>query len=311
MATEERQLTPRVDNPFGMVKDERMNVGAVTVEMTRAIAQVKAMVEMAQQFPRDKYAAMEKILDTCRRLEFAESALYAYPRGNERVEGLSIRAAEMIATAWGNIEFGIHELSQTDGESEMLAFAWDLETNTRSSQAFRFKHERHTRNGVTKLTDPRDIYETGANLAARRLRARILAIVDDDVKRAAIQQIRATITASVSGPGKKTMTEKIDALVKAFGGLGIKVAHLEARLGHPVKDMLPDEYTDLGMIFNSLKDGQSQPSDWFNVSKSTAASESAQKVDDLFSKNGSTQLVDESDAADEQEETKGRKTKDQ
>jgi hypothetical protein len=282
LAQREDAQVARVQNPFASLTDERLNVGAVTIESERAIAQVKAAIMMARACPRNKFAAMEKIIDTCSRIEFAENALYAYPRGRERVEGLSIRAAEAIATAWGNIEFGIQELSQADGESEMLAFAWDLETNTRSSQTFRFKHERHTRDGITKLSDPRDIYETGANLGARRLRARILAVIDPDVRHAAEQQCKRTIAASVSGENKKSLSEKLDALVKEFGKRGIKVAHIEQRLGHPIKDTLPDEYTDLAMVFTSIRDGQSQPSDWFSVPKAAGASETAQEVEKML-----------------------------
>jgi hypothetical protein len=284
LAPHEETKPGRVANPFTTQLDERLNAGAVAIESERAIAQVKAAITMAKACPRNKHAAMEKILDTCQRLEFAQTALYAYPRGGEKVEGPSIRLAEVLANAWGNMEFGIQELSQADGESEMLAYAWDLETNTRSSQSFRFKHERHTRQGITHLTDPRDIYETGANLGARRLRSRILAVIDQDLINAAVKQCRLTIAASVSGAGnKKTLTEKLDELVKQFGRLGIKVAHIEARLGHPIADTLPEEYTDLATIYVSLKDSMSQPADWFTVSKSTGASEKAQQIDSMLS----------------------------
>ena len=276
MATEETGITQRIANPFPKVIDDRLNVGAVTIESERAIAQVKAAITMAKAAPRNKFAATEKIREFCERLDFAKAGLYAYPRGNERVEGPSIRLAEALANAWGNIEFGIQELSQDDGESEMLAFAWDLENNTRSTQSFRFRHERHTRQGVTKLTDPRDIYETGANLGARRLRSRILSVIDPDVVAFAVAQCRATITNSVTGEGKKSFATKRDELVKAFAGLGVKVSHIDGRLGHPIKDLLPEEYTDLATIFVSLKDGISQASDWFAVPKTAASDERAQ-----------------------------------
>ena len=38
------------------------------------------------------------------------------------------RLAEEAARCWGNVDFGIKELSQKDGESEMLAYCWDMET---------------------------------------------------------------------------------------------------------------------------------------------------------------------------------------
>ena len=41
----------------------------------------------------------------------------------------------------------LRELSRRAGESEMEAYAWDLETNTMSSQKFTVKHIRDTRAG--------------------------------------------------------------------------------------------------------------------------------------------------------------------
>ncbi|MEG7697727.1 hypothetical protein U2181_15285, partial [Listeria monocytogenes] len=91
-----------------------------------------------------------------------------------------IRLAEVIARAMGNLEFGVKELARSQSVSEMQAFSWDLETNTRSSQNFQVRHERHTKQGVKPLTDPRDIYEATANEGGRRLRARLLAIIPPD-----------------------------------------------------------------------------------------------------------------------------------
>ena len=283
MATKETDIMPHVENPFPVAQtDERLNIGTVSIESERAIAEVKAAYTIAKMFPRNKHAAMEKILEICRRADFAKTALYAYPRGNEKVEGLTIRAAEVIANAWGNIRWGIKELSQADGESEMLAFACDLETNSESVQTFNFKHERYTRNGTTKLSDPRDIYELGANYGARRLRARILAVVDQDVVAAAEKQCRQTMIAALSGDSKKTLVERAESLIQQFGKIGIKVKHIEGRLGHVIADITPEEYTDLGTIFMSLKDGISTAADWFDMPKSTTTSEAAKQLDDAL-----------------------------
>ena len=44
----------------------------------------------------------------------------------------------MLAQNWGNIQYGIRELSSENGESTVEAFAWDVETNTRQTKVFRF-----------------------------------------------------------------------------------------------------------------------------------------------------------------------------
>ena len=43
--------------------------------------------------------------------------LHAFPRAGETVSGPSIRLAEMLAAVWGNIEYGIRELSRKEGAS--------------------------------------------------------------------------------------------------------------------------------------------------------------------------------------------------
>jgi len=163
-------------NPFLGAKAEHLNAGTVEIEVSRAVAEAQGKLLIAKKFPRNEAEAYAKIMEACGRPSLAEQALYSYPKGGQTVSGLSIRFAEELARLWGNIDYGIRELSQKDGISEMEAYCWDMQTNVSSSQRFAIAHERHTKFGVTKLTDPRDIYELTANMGARRLRARILAV---------------------------------------------------------------------------------------------------------------------------------------
>jgi len=275
----------KIENPFTKPVDERINVGAVSIEGERAIAQVKAAVYLAKQFPRDKFLATEKILEACRRPELAEVGLYAYPRGGKKVEGPSIRAAEIIGNAWGNLDIGVAELSQSQGESEWLAWAWDLETNTRWAISFHVKHERHSQGRVAELTDPRDIYETGANYGSRRKRACILAAVDQDVINAAVAQIKATIAGAVGGKGSKTLQEKLETMARKFAALGVTAKMLTQRLGHSVADTSVEEYTELCSIYKSLEDKMSRVSDWFGGGLA-ATTEAARSVDEKLAGNG-------------------------
>ena len=154
--------------------------GELAVAASRAAQEVQAAVFMAKRFPRDETRAFNSIMQSCKRAGLAEQALYAYPKGGTTVTGPSIRMAEVLARAWGNIDFGIKELDQQEGESSMMAYAWDLETNARQTKVFTVRHIRHTRKGQYALTDPREIYEMTANQGARRLRACILGGPADD-----------------------------------------------------------------------------------------------------------------------------------
>ena len=142
--------------------------------VSRQAQEVQAAMVIAKRFPRDEVEAFNRVMQSCKRKSLAESAMYEYPRGGTKVTGPSIRLAEAIAQNWGNIDFGITELEQKNGESQVMAYAWDLETNSRQVKIFSVPHIRSTKKGNVPLTDPRDIYEMVANQGARRLRSCIL-----------------------------------------------------------------------------------------------------------------------------------------
>ena len=210
-------------------------------------------------------------MTACQRIEFAEKATYTYPRSGQTISGASIRLAEELARCWGNMDYGIKELSTSNGETEMLAYAWDLETNTRSSQNFKVKHVRSTKSGTYALTDQRDIYENNANNGGRRLRARILAILPPDLVSAALEECKRTIAQGKSGNGSNIpFTDRVRNMVLAFANIGISKELIERRLGHSIDNVTPDQLSEYRGILNSLKDGMSKAADWFELAEPQA-----------------------------------------
>ena len=80
--------------------------------VTRQAQEVQVAMLAAKKFPRDQVVAFNNILRACQRMKLAESSMYEYPRGGEKITGPSIRLAEAIAQNWGNIDFGFMELEQ-------------------------------------------------------------------------------------------------------------------------------------------------------------------------------------------------------
>lgn len=219
---------------------------------------------IARSFPRDHMQATERLLNACTRPSLAEAGLYTYSRGGSDVSGPSIRLAEAAAQCWGNIQFGIREIEQRDGESVVEAYAWDIEANTRPNKTFHVPHERHTRRGVQQLTDPRDIYELVANQGARRLRACILSVIPGDVIEAAVAQCRATMMASAD-----TSPEAQKVLLERFGEFKVTKSQIEKRIQRRIDAIQPAQVVMLRGIYRSLKDGMSKPADWFEPDAST------------------------------------------
>lgn len=245
-------------NPFTKRDSAGLNQGTVAIEESRAVAEAMGKLYLAKKFPRDEAKAYEKVIAACQRKSMAESAEYAYPRGGETVSGPSIRLAEEMARAWGNIDYGIRELSEDEDSTEMEAYCWDMETNTISSQKFRVKKERKAGGNTKKLTDQRDIYEQNANLGSRRLRARILAVLPPDLKDAALEECKKTLQ-----PKKEELPGRVQSMVKEFAKHKVTQAMLEAKRGKKADKFSAEDFTELVAIFNSIKDGMSKPGDWF------------------------------------------------
>jgi hypothetical protein len=165
-----------------------------TFAVSRQAQEIQAAMVIAQKFPRNQSRAFTNIMEACKRKSLAERAVYSFPRGGKSVTGPSVRLAETMARAWGNLDFGVIELEHQQGESTMMAYAWDLETNVRQTKVFTVKHIRDKKGGVSvKLEDQRDIYELTANQGARRMRACILGILPGDIVDAAVEQCDKTL----------------------------------------------------------------------------------------------------------------------
>ncbi len=255
---------PATANPFGAPAHAPTNAVAAA-QQQREVAEVQGAIAVAQRFPRDP-VAMSRILNACTRPTLAEHAVYTYARGGQDVSGPSIRLAEAIAQEWGNLQFGIRELEARAGESTVEAFAWDVERNVRRVVAFQVAHERHTRQGVKKLTDPRDIYELVANQGARRMRACVLAVIPGDVVEAAVRQCEVTLKAKV-----EVTPELIASLVEKFKPFGVDKAAIERRIQRSLDAITPAQVVQLGKVFNSLRDGMAQASEFFDIAPAAPA----------------------------------------
>lgn len=238
------------------------NAGAQAL-VQRTLGEVQVAVMMAKQFPRDKIESTEKLLNACCSEKLASLAVYSYSRGGTDITGPTIRLAEAAKRAWGNMQSGWRELSRTKGHdgvgvSEVEAFAWDTENNTRESTTITVRHWRDTKKGGYALTDERDIRELLGNQAKRIERGCILNSIDGDIIEAALEQVDKTLNQKV------TITpEKIQGMIAAFSEYGVSQGQIENRIQRRIDAINPALIIALTKIFNSLKDGMSKSSDWF------------------------------------------------
>ena len=270
-------------NPFG-VAAPRATGAVAQADQQRAIAEVQAALVIARTNPRDPRTAMDRILNACTRPTLAMAALYSFSRGGSDISGPSVRLAEAVAQQWGNMQFGFRELSRgVDGKgigySEVEAFAWDVETNTKRPTQFQVRHWRDTKGGGYALKDERDIYELVANQAQRRVRACILAVIPGDVIETAVAQCETTLKASAD-----TSPEAMAKVLDAFESFGVTKEHIEARIQRRMDAIQPAQVVALRKIFASLRDGMSRPDEWFDVEPSDPPAGKTASVADIKAK---------------------------
>jgi hypothetical protein len=252
----DRITAPRVPTPAHLGQ-------ATAIEQSRAVAEVHAAIVVAQQCPRDVDNAIRQMERSCREPALAERAFYSFPKAGQTVTGESIHLARELARCWGNVQYGVAELRRDDeaGISEMQAYAWDVETNTRSAQIFIVPHVRDTKKGPSRLTDLRDVYENNANQGARRVREAIFAVLPPWFTERAKELCNQTLAA---GDGE-SLEDRIAKAVQAFHDRQVTVAQLEAQRGRRRSDWTEQDVAQLGVLFTSIRRGEVTVDEAFDV----------------------------------------------
>lgn len=223
---------------------------ATQVEQSRAVAEVQAAVVVAQNMPRNVEKAREQMRMACSTLALAEKAFYSVPN---RGQGPSVHLARELARCWGNVQHGMVELKRDDraGESEMQAFAWDVEHNTRSLRSFINPHVRMKGKQRQALTDVNDIVNQNNNAASRAVRETIFTVLPVWF----VEEAKALCSETLQRGAGEPLAERITKAISAFDREGITADMLEGRLGRGQDRWDERDVADLLVLFQSLRSG--------------------------------------------------------
>lgn len=155
-------------------------------------SEVDIQIATAKQYPRDLQATLNKIatyatLDQ----ETAEECFYVLRRkgagGQETIiEGLSVRMAEIIAGAWGNLRVATRIIGNDGRMITAQAVCHDLESNLAVSKEV--KRRITDRNGRTFSEDMQVV--TGNAAAAIAFRNAVLAVIPKAVTKKVITEVK-------------------------------------------------------------------------------------------------------------------------
>ena len=224
---------------------------AAVIEQARAVAEVQAAVVVAQSVPRDMDRAYGEMQDACGRKALAERAFYSVPK---RGSGPSVHLARELARIWGNVQYGVHELRRDDeaGMSEIQAFAWDVQTNVRSTRTFQVPHARMAGGKRTPLIDLGDVYLNNQNIGARAVRECIFTVLPV----AFTDEAQTLCNKTLQGDETVPLSDRIKQMVSAFHGLGVTEKQLEERFGRKRGQWTAGEVAQGSVLYQSLQRGE-------------------------------------------------------
>lgn len=281
----------------GIRAREAERIGQVTaVEQARAVAQVQAQVIVAQQVPRDQQRASAEMREACGRMTLAERAFYAV---RNRGSGPSVHLARELARIWGNVEYGVHELRRDDaaGESEIQAFAWDIQTNTRSTRTFVVPHVRMKtvdgRQTRQSLVDLGDIYLNNQNIGARAVRECIFTVLPT----AFVEEAQALCHATLKNGEGKPLDQRVADMLARFRELGVTEQQIEVRTGRKRGQWDAGVVAQMSTVYRSIDRGEITVDEAFPTAPVTAG-EITESKPKRSTKPSSPPPDDDPDAAD-------------
>ncbi len=238
----------------------------VAVEQARAVAQVAAQVQVAQRFPRDMDRVRAELADACGSYELAAVAFWALPN---RGQGLSVHLARELAVIWGNVDYGVHELRRDDeqGMSEVQAFCWDMQRNSRATRTFQVPHQIMAPSPGNKrvkirqpIVDLQDVYRNNQNAGARAMRECVFSTLPRWLVDGAERLLRET---KRRGPGEPLEARVATALAWA-ARVRVTRPQLEQRIGRPVAAWTHEDVSDLEVIASSIGRGETTVAEQFD-----------------------------------------------
>lgn len=224
------------------------------IESNRVAAEVYAAILVAQQCPRDIEQVQEEVIQVCRMKSLASKAFFKYPTGGKTLTGPTIRLALELVRIWRNTQWGIVELDRTATRSELLAYAWDCQTNARSARTVIVERKRD-RSGEEPedITDMRAIMTNNTSIASRHLRETIWTILPLWLTETATEQCYRTL----NDGGQVPLPRRIKNCVDHFLEMGVRREQLVAKLhGRPVGEWDVLDLSTLLTTYSQITNGQ-------------------------------------------------------
>lgn len=212
-------------------------------------AEIDIQIATAKRYPRSITDFKRKALELATlNEETAQSCFYSLKRGSKRIEGPSVRLAEIAAYSWKNLRFGARIIAIEQRQVVAQGFAFDLENNTASSVEVR---RRITNSDGHRYNE--DMITMTANAACSiAFRNSIFKIVPQSLLLEVYKLARETAT------GKSlTMEQRREKILVDMAKVGAKPEQVYKLVDKKSKDDITvDDILFLKGLITSIQDGE-------------------------------------------------------
>lgn len=219
-------------------------------------AEVDLQVSTAKAFPRQlKRVISEAVTMATITQEAAESCIYSYRRGGKDITGPSVRLAEIMACAWGNLRCQTRIGDESHDSVTAVGTAWDMQNNVLIQAECR--RSIIDRDGNRYSPDMIAVTQNAA--ASIALRNAILRVIP----KAHANEVYDKARLAAVGDMKSIAELRKNALAK-FGAMGVSPERVLARLQvSDEREITIDHLTVLAGIRASIREGERMLEDEF------------------------------------------------
>lgn len=284
-----------------MFKDKQLLVEinanpAVVAAAETAKAKIQAAYVMAFQKPRNALSARDKIMEACKRKAFAKTARFTLNFGGKHADGFTIRFAETVLCAWGNVYTDIQAVYDDENVRRLHVSVVDLETNTRFGREVQIAKtiERKSKKGregdiigerknakrevvyILRAT-AEEVQAKEAGIISRIVRNEGLRLIPADIKEDAEIAIRETVLKAAGDDP----SQELKTICDSFSSVGVKPTELEKFLGHSLNIISPAELVELRKIYQAIKN---EDANWFDYTQKAKKEPEAPEKNKLYDK---------------------------
>jgi hypothetical protein len=230
-------------------------------EITRS--EIDIQISTAKKYPRSIQAFRQEAMTMATEdKQIAASCFYKLRRKDSIIEGPSVRLAEIIASAWGNVRYGARVIEETATEVKAQGICHDLEKNVSTSIEV---SRRITGSSGQRFSA--DMIQVTKNAACSiALRNAIFKTIPYTYAKEIYEMAKKTAIGSV-----ETIAQQRQEIIKLLKQMSVTEAQILAAVEKPsVEDIGLAEIETLMGFFNAIKDGDSTIEEQFGNGKTAS-----------------------------------------